>query len=260
MKPILRIYAADIHRIATNLAAAVIVLGLILLPSLYAWFNIAASWDPYSQTGGLPVAVANRDQGASLRGKAVNLGNEIVESLRSNRNIGWTFTGEEQAIRGVEHGDYYACIIIPENFSAKIGTVLSDNPQKAELVYYVNEKINAVSPKITGKGASGIIEQVNRNFIQTANGTIFRIFNEIGIELEAGLPTILTLRDAVFKLEADDAGNRTSRGNCGGRRTQSGRDHRPRAGAASRCRPIGARQRAVGRPADGCAGQRHEGG
>ncbi|MDF2724778.1 MAG: YhgE/Pip [Paenibacillus sp.] len=202
MKPILRIYAADIRRIATNWAAAVIVLGLIVLPSLYAWFNISASWDPYSQTGGLPVAVANRDQGASIRGKAINLGNEIVESLGSNRNIGWTFIGEEQAIRGVEHGDYYACIIIPESFSAKIATVLSDNPQKAELVYYVNEKINAVSPKITGKGASGIIEQVNRNFIQTANGTIFRIFNEIGIELQAGLPTILTLRDAVFKLEA----------------------------------------------------------
>ncbi|TNJ61541.1 YhgE/Pip domain-containing protein [Paenibacillus hemerocallicola] len=202
MKPIVRIYTGDLQRIARNWAAAVIVLGLVVLPSLYAWFNILASWDPYSQTGGLPVAVVNRDQGASMRGKALNLGNDITESLKDNRNIGWTFTGEEQAIRGVEHGDYYACIIIPDNFSAMIGTVLSDNPQKAELVYYVNEKINAVSPKITGKGASGIIEQVNRAFIQTANGTIFRIFNDIGIELQTELPTILTLRDAVFRLEA----------------------------------------------------------
>lgn len=202
MKPIVRIYAGDLKRIARNWAAAVIVLGLVALPSLYAWFNILASWDPYSQTGGLPVAVVNRDQGASMRGRSLNLGNDIVESLKDNRNIGWTFTGEEQAIRGVEHGDYYACIMIPDNFSAMIATVLSDNPQKAELVYYVNEKINAVSPKITGKGASGIIEQVNRAFIQTANGTIFRIFNEIGIGLQTELPTILTLRDAVFRLEA----------------------------------------------------------
>ncbi|RKN80658.1 YhgE/Pip domain-containing protein [Paenibacillus ginsengarvi] len=201
MKPILRLYASDMRGLFRNWAAAVIVLGLAVLPSLYAWFNIVASWDPYSQTGGLPVAVTNLDQGASLRGRALNLGDEIVSSLKDNRNIGWTFTDKEEAIRGVEHGDYYACIIIPDTFSERIATVLSDVPQKAELVYYVNEKINAVSPKITGKGASGIIEQVNRNFIQTANGTIFRIFNEIGIELQAELPTLLTLRDTVFKLE-----------------------------------------------------------
>ncbi|MEF3304306.1 YhgE/Pip domain-containing protein, partial [Paenibacillus sp. GYB003] len=202
MKPILRIYAADMRGVFRNWAAAVIVLGLAVLPSLYAWFNIVASWDPYGQTGGLPVAVANLDQGATLRGHELRLGDEIVRSLKDNRNIGWTFTDPERAIRGVEHGDYYACIVIPEQFSARIATVLSDNPQKAELAYYVNEKINAVSPKITGKGASGIIEQVNRNFIQTANGTIFRIFNEIGVELQTELPTLLTLRDTVFKLEA----------------------------------------------------------
>ncbi|GAA3409073.1 YhgE/Pip domain-containing protein [Paenibacillus hodogayensis] len=201
MKPVFNIYAGDMARLGRNWAAAVIVLGLAVLPSLYAWFNIVASWDPYSQTGGLPVAVVNLDQGASFRGTSLNLGNEIVESLRGNTNIGWTFTDEEQAVRGVERGDYYACIIIPGQFSAQLGTILSDNPQKAELIYDVNEKINAVSPKITGKGASGIIEQVSRHFIETANGTIFRIFNEIGIELQNELPTLLKLREIVFKLE-----------------------------------------------------------
>ncbi|GGF91115.1 phage infection protein [Paenibacillus albidus] len=202
MRSILRIYSDDISRIARNWPAAVIVLGLAVLPSLYAWFNILASWDPYSQTGGLPVAVANLDQGASLRGTAINLGNEIVDSLKENHNIGWTFTDEEQAISGVKQGDYYACIIIPQQFSARIATVLSNEPQKAELVYYVNEKINAVAPKITAKGASGIIEQVDRSFTEAANGAIFRIFNEIGVELQANLPALLALRDYIFKLEA----------------------------------------------------------
>ncbi|MEF3308944.1 YhgE/Pip domain-containing protein [Paenibacillus sp. GYB004] len=202
MLPILRIYTADLSRIARNWAAAVIVLGLVCLPSLYAWFNIEASWDPYGQTGGLVVAVTNLDQGAAISGKPVRIGDEIVESLKNNPAIGWVFVKEGKAMRGVQHGDYYASIVIPDDFSAKIGTIVTDNPQKAELVYYVNEKVNAVSPKITGKGASGIIQQVNHQFIKTANGTIFRIMNEIGIELESSRPTIETVRDTLFKLEA----------------------------------------------------------
>ncbi|MBD2866854.1 YhgE/Pip domain-containing protein [Paenibacillus oceani] len=202
MLPILRIYTADLSRIARNWAAAVIVLGLVCLPSLYAWFNIEASWDPYGQTGGLVVAVTNLDQGAAISGKPVRIGDEIVESLKNNPAIGWVFVNEGKAMRGVQHGDYYASIVIPDDFSAKIGTIVTDNPQKAELVYTVNEKVNAVSPKITGKGASGIIQQVNHQFIKTANGTIFRIMNEIGIELESSRPTIETVRDTLFKLEA----------------------------------------------------------
>ncbi|MFB7814786.1 YhgE/Pip domain-containing protein [Paenibacillus chitinolyticus] len=201
MRKIGSIYARDIRNIATNWVAAVIILGLVFLPSLYAWFNIEASWDPYGQTGGIAIAVANNDEGATLRGKQLNLGNEIVASLKKNEKIGWTFVDEKEAMKGVNHGEYYASIIIPADFSAKIATVLTDDPQKADILYYVNEKINAVSPKITSKGATGVIDEVSRNFIKVANGTIFQIFNEIGVELENELPTIEKVKTLVFKLE-----------------------------------------------------------
>ncbi|MFS0840915.1 YhgE/Pip domain-containing protein [Paenibacillus sp. 1P03SA] len=201
MRKIGSIYARDIRNIATNWVAAVIILGLVFLPSLYAWFNIEASWDPYGQTGGIAIAVANNDEGAALRGKQLNLGEEIVASLKKNEKIGWTFVDEKEAMKGVNHGDYYASIVIPADFSAKIATVLTDDPQKADILYFVNEKINAVSPKITSKGATGVIDEVSRNFIKVANGTIFQIFNEVGVELENELPTIEKVKTLVFKLE-----------------------------------------------------------
>lgn len=201
MKHILTIFTRDINNIIKNWVAFVIIAGLIVLPSLYAWFNIKASWDPYGQTSGLAIAVANNDQGALLRDRQIDIGSEIIDSLRENRSIGWVFTDEEEAIRGVNHGDYYASITIPADFSSKIATVLTSNPQNAEIIYRVNEKINAISPKVTAGGASGIIEEVNRNFIKVANGAIFQIMNEIGVELESGLPTIEQLRQLIFKLE-----------------------------------------------------------
>lgn len=202
MKQIWRIYKTDLRNVAKHWAAIVIVVGLMILPSLYAWFNIKASWDPYGNTKEVPIAVSNQDAGSNLRGKDINIGDEIVDSLKKNKNLGWKFVDEKQAIYGVERGDYYASMTIPKDFSEKIATVLDENPQKPELDYYVNEKVNAIAPKITAKGASGITEEISKNFVKTANGEIFKIFNDLGIDLETNLPSIEKVKDLVFKLEA----------------------------------------------------------
>lgn len=202
MKQIWRIYTTDLRNVAKHWAAIVIVIGLMILPSLYAWFNIKASWDPYGNTKEIPIAVSNQDVGSNLRGKDINIGKEIIDSLKKDKNFGWKFVDEKQAIYGVERGDYYASITIPKDFSEKITTVISDNPQKPELNYFVNEKVNAIAPKITAKGASGIAEEISKNFVKTANGEIFKIFNDLGIDLETNLPSIEKVKDLVFKLEA----------------------------------------------------------
>ncbi|WP_226546184.1 YhgE/Pip domain-containing protein [Bacillus thuringiensis] len=202
MKQIWRIYKTDLRNVAKHWAAIVIVLGLMILPSLYAWFNIKASWDPYGNTKGIQIAVSNQDAGSNLRGKDINIGKEIVDSLKKDKNFGWKFVDEKQAIYGVERGDYSASITIPKDFSEKIATVLDENPQKPEIEYYVNEKVNAIAPKITAKGASGLTEEISKNFVKTANGEIFEIFNDLGIDLETNLPSIEKVKDLVFKLEA----------------------------------------------------------
>lgn len=202
MKKIFSIYYHDVRGIVTNWVAAIMIIGLIVLPSLYAWFNIKSSWDPYGQTSGISIAVTNLDQGTILRGKDVQIGDEITDSLRENHNIDWRFTGKDEALSGLKHGDYYAVIIIPSDFSARIASVLSTTPEKAEIDYYVNEKINAIAPKITAGGANSIIEEVNRNFIKTANGTIFQIFNKIGVELEQELPLIHKSKNILMQIEA----------------------------------------------------------
>ncbi|SDD13756.1 putative membrane protein [Paenibacillus sp. UNCCL117] len=201
MKRLLAIYLNDMSRIGRNWAAIVMISGLAFLPSLYAWFNILASWDPYSNTGSLAIAVVNEDRGATARGKELRLGDEIIASLRDDRRIGWTFVDAAEAERGVLRGEYFAALTIPPEFSEHISSVLTATPQKAEILYDVNEKTNAISPKITSKGASGILDEVTRQFIRTANGTIFAIMNEVGLELERELPAIEAGKAMLFRLE-----------------------------------------------------------
>ncbi|HEY4600029.1 MAG TPA: YhgE/Pip domain-containing protein [Cerasibacillus sp.] len=201
MKNSWHIFTEDWRNIITNWVVAVVIGGLIILPSLYAWFNIKASWDPYSQTDQIPVGVVNEDIGATIRGNDLDVGGELIDTLKENKSFEWHFLKREEALDDLEYGDLYAVIIIPKDLSEKLGSVVSDHPEKAHIDYYVNEKINAIAPKITGKGASVIAENISSQFVSTVNGVIFDIFNEIGLELEKDLPNINQFEEYVFMLE-----------------------------------------------------------
>ncbi|TDL89929.1 YhgE/Pip domain-containing protein [Vibrio vulnificus] len=203
MRNIQEIFIDDLKSIYKNFFVCIVVVFLMFIPSIYAWFNIVASWDPYANTEGILVGVANNDKGAELNGEAVNIGKEVIEGLKENKDLGWRFTSEKEAISKVEKGDYYASIIIPENFSEHIATIMTDDPKKAEIDYYVNEKINSIAPKITAAGANSIVDNVSKTFIKTASGSILAIFNELGITLQNELPTIQKMKNMVYLLEGE---------------------------------------------------------
>src|SRR5690625_2557941 len=201
MKNIGNIFKTDMKNIGTNWVAAILIGGLILLPSLYAWVNIKAMWDPYSQTDQIPVGIVNEDAGAMVRDKEIHAGDELVDNIKENNDMNWKFVDREKAIDKVGYGDYFAVIVIPEDFSESLGTVIDDDPEKANVEYYVNEKLNAIVPKITEKGASSIVQQISSEFISTVNGVIFDIFNELGIEIEENLPDIEQFEEYIFEVE-----------------------------------------------------------
>lgn len=203
MKNIGRIYGKDMKNIGTNWVVAVLIGGLILLPSLYAWLNIKASWDPYGQTDQIPIGVVDEDEGADIRGEDVDVGEMLVDSLKDNDSMDWQFVDHDKAMDEVENGNYFAVIVIPSDFSEQLGSVVSNKPEKAEMEYYVNEKINAIAPKITDKGASVIVEELSSEFISTVNGVIFDMFNKIGLELETEQPDIEKFQDYIFTLEEE---------------------------------------------------------
>ncbi|MEO4055397.1 YhgE/Pip domain-containing protein [Solibacillus sp. CAU 1738] len=201
MKTILAIYKKDFRNILSNWVALIVILALIILPSLYAWFNIKASWDPYSNTSGILVALVNNDKGAVYQGRSFNTGNELIDKLKENESIGWRFVNKEEADNGVRYGKYYASITIPEDFSQNIVSITQNQPHKAELIYTVNEKKNAVAPKITKSGVTTIQQQVTSNIVETVNYLIFNIFNTLSVELTEKKPQIEHLIDIIYEVD-----------------------------------------------------------
>ena len=176
MKNIFRVFANDWKRIGRNVVALV-VMGLSVLPSLYAWFNILSNWDPYGSdsTSNIKVAVAYDDTGIDISGMNVNISTDIIEALKTNDTIGWVFTDtSEEAIEGVWAGDYYAALIMPEDFSRDMVSFLADNMTHPEIIYYTNQKKNAIAPKITDKAKTAVQQQVNATFISSLTEAIMK--------------------------------------------------------------------------------------
>ena len=194
MKNVWKIFQRDMMRIRNNVIALVVIIGISVVPCLYAWFNIAASWDPYSNTGNLKVAVASVDEGyeGSLIPIEINIGDKVLSALRENTQMEWVFTTEEKATSGVKSGKYYAAIVIPKDFSNKMMSVFSEKVEKPEITYYSNAKENAIAPKVTDKGAGAVQRQVHEVFIETISDTTLTVLQAVSNMTQAsGAETIV---------------------------------------------------------------------
>ncbi|KFI48112.1 YhgE/Pip domain-containing protein [Bifidobacterium biavatii] len=169
MRNIWRIFVRDVRQSTRNVIAIIVAMGLVIVPSLYAWYNIAASWDPYGNTKSLKVAVANVDKGykSDLMPVKINVGETVTSALRANHQLDWQFVDKAQAIDGVNSGEYYAALIIPKSFSADMMTVFSPNIKHAKLEYYLNEKVNPIAPHITDAGATTVATTIDQTFVKT---------------------------------------------------------------------------------------------
>ena len=205
MGNVLRVFWRDVKRIAKVPPAWLVVVFLIVLPSIYTWFNVIGFWNPYENTGNMRVCVVNED--GSVEDETLghlDLGAQIVGELESNDQLGWFFVDREEAMREVESGEAYAAIVIPEDFSTDMTTILSGDFQRPQIEYYVNEKLGPVAPKITDTGATTLDTTVNDAFVSTVSATVASTIDEKLTESKGDLET--AKGSAVSKLEQGSAG------------------------------------------------------
>lgn len=181
MKTILRIFKHDIKQIFSNVVTVIIVLGLVLLPSIFSWYNVLACWDVFNNTDNLKVAVANSDEGyqSDLVPLKINLGDQVQNALLEDKEMEWVFTSEEDAIEGARSGEYYAAVVIPQSFSKDMMTFYSPEVEHASILYYTNEKKNVVAPKLTERGADDVANKINTIFVEKVS--------EVGLNVASSL-------------------------------------------------------------------------
>jgi putative membrane protein len=200
MRNVINIFKQDLRNIKRVPLFALILLAIAVLPALYAWFNLESTWDPYANTKGIQIAVVNEDEGVEIEGESINIGEEIVHSLKENQDFGWNFISKREAEKGVKLGNLYAAIYIDKNFSSNLVKVLDGNPTQAEIVYQVNEKMNAIAPKMTSAGANAVVSKINDKLIEETSKALLEQLDKLGIKMEEELPTMRKIKRIVDEI------------------------------------------------------------
>ena len=184
MRNIWRVFCTDLRSLSRSFFACAVVVGIVLLPSLYAWLNIYSNWDPYGNTGGISIAVASLDKGYDDDGTYVNKGQDVVDDLREATSINWVIVDTEQeATDGVYAGDYYAAVVIDEDFSSKMYRMLTDWTGKPAITYYENAKKNAVATKITDTAVESLKRSISENYLEVVISGIMEQSNLLAADL-----------------------------------------------------------------------------
>ena len=175
MRNVLNIIVHDFRRLTASVVALVVLMGIIVVPCLFAWLNILSNWDPFEpeSTGRVPVAVVSTDKGTDMLGMEINVGEKFIDAVNGNDMLGWhVMSDKDKAIDGVYAGRYYAAVVIPEDFSDKIMSFTTGDLEHPQVLFYENEKTNAIAPKITDKVRETLKEQIDATFVDTLGSYI----------------------------------------------------------------------------------------
>ena len=184
MRNIWTVFKTDLRTLSKCFFACVVVVAIALLPSLYAWLNIYSNWDPYGNTGGISIAVASLDRGYTDNGEYVNKGRDVLEDLKTATSINWVIVDTEQeATDGVYAGDYYAAVVIDEDFSRKMYRMFTDWTGQPAITYYENAKKNAVATKITDTAVETLKRSISENYLEVVISGIMEQSNLLAADL-----------------------------------------------------------------------------
>ena len=175
-----KLFGTELKLLKNKKGALIALIGVMLIPIVYCAVLLSATWGPYDNLDNLPVAVVNKDAGAVSDGNPINVGNDLVATLKSSNTLGWDFVSEEDAKAGLESNKYYMVVEIPEDFSQKVTTVLTANPQEPELKYIQNEGLNFMGAQVTNSAVERLREQLGDKITATYATTLLSKFGDVG--------------------------------------------------------------------------------
>ena len=172
------------------------------IPILYSGFFLGSIWDPYGQTKNLPVAFVNEDKGASLNGKALNVGESIEKKLKDNHDLGWEFVSKQQADEGVNSGHFYAVVTIPSDFSQKAASITESEPQQAVINFTTTPAKNYIGSLVSNQAAAKVKSSVSEQITQAYAKGILENLDKLGIGLDTAANGASTLHDGLGRLQS----------------------------------------------------------
>ena len=160
-------------------AFIIVMLGVSLIPALYNVIFLSSMWDPYGKVSDLPVAVVNQDKAVTASGKTLSIGDDVVSSLKENKNLDFHFVSKEDAQNGLEKGDYYMVVTLPSDLSERAASILTDNPQQMKIDYQTSSGHSFIAGKMSDSAMTSLKQTVAQNVTDTYTSALFKNMGDL---------------------------------------------------------------------------------
>ena len=157
----------------------IVMLGVSLIPALYNVIFLSSMWDPYGKVSDLPVAVVNQDKAVTASGKTLSIGEDVVSSLKENKNLDFHFVSKEDAQAGLEKGDYYMVVTLPSDLSERAASILTDNPQQMKIDYQTSSGHSFIAGKMSDSAMASLKQTVAQNVTDTYTNALFKNIGDL---------------------------------------------------------------------------------
>ncbi|WP_105988991.1 YhgE/Pip domain-containing protein [Staphylococcus agnetis] len=189
MKKPIDVFEMDVKQLIKSPFAWLVVMILTLLPALFVWYDLSANKDPFQQTQHMKIGVVNEDQGTQIQKRKVNISKEVEQQLKTQHKWDWQFVDRQTADKALKQGDYVAVLYIPQTFSKDVTGIIRQKPKQTTVTYHVNEKVNAITPRLTDAAMGEAIKQADASFNRSVMKVLLDEANQQGIHLEDQLPS-----------------------------------------------------------------------
>lgn len=125
---------------------------VLLIPIIYSFFYLKSYWNPYGTLSDMKIAVVNLDKGKDDK----NQGSEFVQNLKDSATFNICEVSKDDANNGMEKGEYYATIEIPENFTSCLESGATIDKQVAQITYRPNQATNYLATQIINSAVKTI--------------------------------------------------------------------------------------------------------
>ena len=157
----------------------IVMLGVSMIPALYNVIFLSSMWDPYGKVSDLPVAVVNQDKAVTASGKTLSIGEDVVSSLKENKNLDFHFVSKEDAQNGLEKGDYYMVVTLPSDLSERAASILTDNPQQMKIDYQTSSGHSFIAGKMSDSAMASLKQTVAQNVTDTYTSALFKNMGDL---------------------------------------------------------------------------------
>ena len=157
----------------------IVMLGVSMIPALYNVIFLSSMWDPYGKVSDLPVAVVNQDKAVTASGKTLSIGEDVVSSLKENKNLDFHFVSKEDAQNGLEKGDYYMVVTLPSDLSERAASILTDNPQQMKIDYQTSSGHSFIAGKMSDSAMASLKQTVAQNVTDTYTNALFKNMGDL---------------------------------------------------------------------------------